>query len=140
MRESIVAGCDSIELNTDIDDESVRMVVEKGTFMTFGLTTNTRAGKSQNFPMGEMLKASFQRALKAGVKIAFAVNANGAHGKQEGPYHGEEAVEFRLMTQYGMPPASAPFCNLGGRRKHRLGRPSRGHRERQVCGHHWSFR
>ena len=54
--------------------------------------------------MGEMLKASFQRALKAGVKIAFAVNANGAHGKQEGPYHGEEAVEFRLMTQYGMPP------------------------------------
>jgi hypothetical protein len=35
------------------------MVVEKGTFMTFGLTTNTRAGKSQNFTMGEMLKAAF---------------------------------------------------------------------------------
>jgi imidazolonepropionase-like amidohydrolase len=107
VRQSIVAGCDSIELNTDIDDESVRMVVEKGTFMTFGLTTNTRAGKGQNFPMAEMLKASFQRALKAGVKIAFAVNANGAHGKQEGPYHGEEAVEFRLMTQYGMTPLQA---------------------------------
>src|SRR6202790_2982087 len=45
VRQSIVAGCDSIELNTDIDEESVRMVVEKGTFMTFGLTTNTRAGK-----------------------------------------------------------------------------------------------
>jgi imidazolonepropionase-like amidohydrolase len=107
VRQSIVAGCDSIELNTDIDEESVRMVVEKGTFMTFGLTTNTRSGRSQNFPMGEMLKASFQRALKAGVKIAFAVNANGAHGKQEGPYHGEEAVEFRLMTQYGMTPLQA---------------------------------
>src|ERR1700681_3784114 len=104
VRQSIVAGCDSIELNTDIDEESVRMVVEKGTFMTFGLTTNTRSGRSQNFPMGEMRKASFQRALKAGVKIAFAVNANGAHGKQDGPYHGEEAVEFAKMVQYGMTP------------------------------------
>ena len=41
VRQSIVAGCDSIELNTDIDAESVQMVVEKGTFMTFGLTTNS---------------------------------------------------------------------------------------------------
>src|SRR5258706_6369692 len=52
VRQSIVAGRHSIELNTDIDEESVRMVVEKGTFMTFGLTTNTRSGRSQNFPMG----------------------------------------------------------------------------------------
>lgn len=44
-----------------------------------------------------MSKASFQRALKAGVKIVFAVNATSARGKQAGPYHGEEAVEFKLM-------------------------------------------
>jgi imidazolonepropionase-like amidohydrolase len=107
VRQSIVAGCDSIELNTDIDDESVRMVVEKGTFMTFGLIRTQVSAAKQNFPMAAMSKASFQRALKAGVKIAFAVNATGAHGKQEGPYHGEEGAEFKLMVEYGMTPLQA---------------------------------
>jgi imidazolonepropionase-like amidohydrolase len=54
-----------------------------------------------------MSKASFQRALKAGVKIAFAVNATGAHGKQRGPYHGEEAAEFANMVEYGITPLQA---------------------------------
>jgi imidazolonepropionase-like amidohydrolase len=107
VRQSIVAGCDSIELNTDIDEESVRMVAEKGTFMTFGLTITKLQAQKQNFPMAEMSKASFQRALKAGVKIAYSVNATGAHGKQVGPYHGEEGVEFKLMVEYGMTPLQA---------------------------------
>ena len=75
VRQSIEAGCDSLELVTDIDAESIRMVAEKGTFMTFGLTITKIQAKSQNFPMAELSRASFQRALKAGVKIAFAVNA-----------------------------------------------------------------
>jgi imidazolonepropionase-like amidohydrolase len=107
VRQSIQAGCDSLELVTDIDEESVRMVAEKGVFMTFGLTITKIQAARQNFPMAEMSKASFQRALKAGVKIAFSVNATGAHGKQAGPYHGEEAVEFALMVEYGMTPLQA---------------------------------
>src|SRR5713101_44313 len=107
VRQSIQAGCDSLELVTDIDAESVRMVVEKGIFMTFGLTITKIQATHQNFPMAELSKASFQRALKAGVKIAFSVNATGAHGKQEGPYHGEEAVEFATMVEYGMTPLQA---------------------------------
>jgi imidazolonepropionase-like amidohydrolase len=107
VRQSIEAGCDSLELVTDIDAESIRMVAEKGIFMTFGLTITKIQAKSQNFPMAEMSKASFQRALKAGVKIAFSVNATGAHGKQPGPYHGEEAVEFANMVEYGMTPLQA---------------------------------
>jgi imidazolonepropionase-like amidohydrolase len=107
VRQSIQAGCDSLELVTDIDEESVRMVAEKGMFMTFGLTITKIQAARQNFPMAEMSKASFQRALKAGVKIAFSVNATGAHGKQAGPYHGEEAVEFALMVEYGMTPLQA---------------------------------
>ena len=106
VRQSIEAGCDSLELATDIDPESIRMAVAKGTFMTFGLTT-TKLNPSKSIPVAEMSKASFQRALKAGVKIAFAVNASGAHGKQRGPYHGEEAVEFKLMVEYGMSPLQA---------------------------------
>jgi imidazolonepropionase-like amidohydrolase len=107
VRQSIEAGCDSLELVTDIDSESVQRVVDKGIFMTFGLTITKIQAKSQNFPMAELSKASFQRALKAGVKIAFSVNATGAHGQQAGPYHGEEAVEFATMVQYGMTPLQA---------------------------------
>jgi imidazolonepropionase-like amidohydrolase len=107
VRQSILAGCDSLELNTDIDEESVRMVAEKGIFMTFGLTITKINAARTNVPMIELSKASFQRALKAGVKIAFSVNATGAHGKQPGPYHGEEAVEFANMVEYGMTPLQA---------------------------------
>jgi imidazolonepropionase-like amidohydrolase len=35
------------------------------------------------------------------------VNASGAHGKQPGPYHGENAVEFATMVEYGMTPLQA---------------------------------
>src|SRR5713226_7634796 len=107
VRQSIQAGCDSLELVTDIDAESVRMVVEKGIFMTFGLTITKIQATHQNFPMAEMSKASFQRALKAGAKIAFSVNATGARGKQEGPYHGEEGGEFASMVEYGVRPLQA---------------------------------
>src|SRR5207302_2078643 len=107
VRQSIEAVCTTLELVTDNDAESIRMVVEKGMFMTFGLTITKIQAKSQNFPMAELSKASFQRALKAGVKIAFSVNATGAHGRQAGPYHGEEAVEFATMVEYGMTPLQA---------------------------------
>jgi imidazolonepropionase-like amidohydrolase len=107
VRQSILAGCDSLELVMDIDEESVRMVAERGIFMDFGLTSNKLKGAKEKFPEVQMSKASFQKALRAGVKIAFAVNATGARGKQRGPYHGEEAVEFALMVEYGMTPLQA---------------------------------
>jgi imidazolonepropionase-like amidohydrolase len=106
IRQSIEAGCDSLELVTDIDPETTQLAVQRGTFMTFGLVTS-RNSRSRTIPVPELSKASFQRALKAGAKIVFAVNATGAHGKQEGPYHGEEGVEFALMVEYGMTPLHA---------------------------------
>jgi imidazolonepropionase-like amidohydrolase len=104
VRQSIEAGCDSLELGIDIDPDSIRMIVDRGIFMTFALAINKNPARQ---PVRELQKASFQRALKAGAKIAFAVNASGAHGKQAGPYHGEEAVEFATMVEYGMTPLQA---------------------------------
>jgi imidazolonepropionase-like amidohydrolase len=104
VRQSIEAGCDSLELGIDIDPESIRMIVDRGIFMTFALAINKNPARRS---VREIQKASFQRALKAGAKIAFAVNASGAHGKQAGPYHGEEAVEFATMVEYGMTPLQA---------------------------------
>jgi imidazolonepropionase-like amidohydrolase len=104
VRQSIEAGCNSLELGIDIDPEAIRMIVERGIFMTFALAINKNPSRRS---VREIQKASFQRALKAGAKIAFAVNASGAHGKQAGPYHGEEAVEFAAMVEYGMTPLQA---------------------------------
>jgi imidazolonepropionase-like amidohydrolase len=104
VRQSIEAGCDSLELGIDIDPEAIRMIVDRGIFQTFALAINKNASRAS---VRELQKASYQRALKAGVKIAFAVNASGAHGKQPGPYHGEEAVEFATMVEYGMTPLQA---------------------------------
>jgi imidazolonepropionase-like amidohydrolase len=104
VSQSIEAGCDSLELGIDIDPESIRKIVDKGIFMNFALTINKNASRQK---VREIQKASFQRALKAGAKIVFAVNATGAHGKQAGPYHGEEAVEFATMVEYGMTPLQA---------------------------------
>jgi imidazolonepropionase-like amidohydrolase len=104
VSQSIEAGCDSLELGIDIDSESIRKIVDKGIFMNFALTINKNASRRT---VREIQKASFQRAVKAGAKIVFAVNATGAHGKQAGPYHGEEAVEFATMVEYGMTPLQA---------------------------------
>jgi imidazolonepropionase-like amidohydrolase len=104
VSQSIEAGCDSLELGIDIDAESIRKIVDKGIFMNFALTINKNASRRT---VRELQKASFQRALKAGAKIVFAVNATGAHGKQQGPYHGEETVEFATMVEYGMTPLQA---------------------------------
>jgi imidazolonepropionase-like amidohydrolase len=104
VRQSIEAGCDSLELGIDIDPDSIRTIVDRGLFMTFALTINKNASRQS---VREIQKASFQRALKAGAKIVFAVNATGAHGRQAGPYHGEEAVEFATMVEYGMTPLQA---------------------------------
>jgi imidazolonepropionase-like amidohydrolase len=103
--QSIDVGCDSLELGIDIDPDSIRKIVDKGIFETFALAINKM--QASRASVREIQKASFQRALKAGVKIAFAVNAGGARGKQPGPYHGEEAVEFATMVEYGMTPLQA---------------------------------
>jgi imidazolonepropionase-like amidohydrolase len=104
VTQSIEAGCDSLELGIDIDAESIRKIVDKGIFMNFALTINKNPSRRT---VREIQKASFQRALKAGAKIVFAVNATGARGKQAGPYHGEEAMEFATMVEYGMTPLQA---------------------------------
>jgi imidazolonepropionase-like amidohydrolase len=106
IRQSVEAGCDSLELVTDLDQGSAELAALKGTFMTFGLVTSSN-NRSRTIPVPELSKASFQRALKAGAKIALGVNATGAHGNQPGPYHGEEAVEFAKMVAYGMTPLQA---------------------------------
>ena len=64
VRQSIESGCDSLELGIDIDAEAIRTIVGKGIFMTFALAINKNPARES---VREIQKASFQRALKAGL-------------------------------------------------------------------------
>ena len=109
MRESIEAGCDSIELEViDLDAESISKMAKKGTFLTMEFARGKAKEPSKlqithgKYSQSAMQKASFQRALKAGVKIAFGPNTGSS-----GAAHGEQAKELEYMVEYGMTPVQA---------------------------------
>jgi imidazolonepropionase-like amidohydrolase len=108
LRDSIEAGCDSIELGIDLDPESVSKMVQKGTFLTIEFSRG-RALEASNleathgkYSILALQKASFQRALKAGVKIGFGPNYGGP-----GRVAGAQARDLKYMVEYGMTPAQA---------------------------------
>jgi len=106
--ESVEAGCDSIELAVDVDAKTATRMAEKGTFLLMDLS-NKKAWEPIDLKVSqgklsqaEIQKASFQRALKAGVKFAFGANA--ASSAED---HGAQAKDFEYMVQYGMTPSQA---------------------------------
>ncbi|PYU24579.1 MAG: Xaa-Pro dipeptidase [Acidobacteria bacterium] len=108
LRDSIELGCDSIELPVDLDPESISKMAEKGTFLVTDIS-NKRSWEQfelkatqGKLDQAAMQKVSFQRALKAGVKIAFGANASS--GAED---HGSQAKDFEYMVEYGMKPAQA---------------------------------
>ena len=107
-KRAIRAGIDSIEHGTFLDDEALRMMRERGTYLVPTLATRTGLLESK-FPPLIQHKADLalksqdsmvRRALQMGVKIALGTDA--------AVYpHGNNAVEFMLMSNDGMPPAQA---------------------------------
>jgi imidazolonepropionase-like amidohydrolase len=107
-KRAIRAGIDSIEHGTFLDDEALRLMREKGTYLV--PTLSVRSGIAEaKFPPLVRQKADMamkaqdsmvRRALDMGVKIALGTDA--------AVYpHGDNALEFVLMNADGMPPAQA---------------------------------
>jgi imidazolonepropionase-like amidohydrolase len=107
-KRAIRAGIDSIEHGTFLDDEALRMMNEKGTYLV--PTLSVRSGIAEaKFPPLVREKADMamkaqdalvRRALDMGVKIALGTDA--------AVYpHGDNALEFVLMAADGMPPAQS---------------------------------
>lgn len=107
-KRAIRAGIDSIEHGTFLDDEGLRMMHERGTYLV--PTLSVRAGIAESkFPPLVQQKADaamkaqdnmVRRALAAGVKIALGTDA--------AVYpHGDNALEFQLLVNDGMTPAQA---------------------------------
>ncbi len=107
-KRAISAGIDSIEHGTYLDDEALQMMHDHGTVLVPTLSTRKGLAMSK-FPPLVLAKADMavkfqdsmvKRALKAGVTIALGTDA--------AVYpHGDNALEFTLMTADGMSNAQA---------------------------------
>jgi imidazolonepropionase-like amidohydrolase len=109
---AIRAGIDSIEHGSFLDDEAVRMMKEKGTYLVPTLMAGEYAGgrkATRKYPPEIASKAlqaldgrssAFKRAVGAGVKIAFGTDSGVSP-------HGKNAEEFALLVEHGLSPAAA---------------------------------
>jgi imidazolonepropionase-like amidohydrolase len=109
---AIRADADSIEHGSFLDDEGLRMMVARGTYLVPTLLAGeyvTGRAAERHFPPEIEAKAKaaiavrskmFKRALALGVKIAFGTDSAVSP-------HGLNAQEFKLMVDHGMAPAAA---------------------------------
>jgi len=103
-KNAVLAGVYSIEHGMLLDDETLKLMVERGTYWcptlcvyipesTVGMTEMQRRIVQRH-------EETFQKAMKMGIKIAF--------GTDVGAYpHGTSAREFVKMVEYGMKPIDA---------------------------------
>ena len=112
IKNAILAGIDSIEHASLIDDEGIRLAKEHGTYLVmdiynddyilneapkYGLLTENL---DKERTVGRLQREDFRKAVQAGVKMAFGTDA--------GVYpHGDNARQFFYMAKYGMTPAQA---------------------------------
>lgn len=109
MKRAARAGVHSIEHGTFMDDETMQIMKEKGTYLvptiTAGKAVADSALKPGYYPelvvpkalaTGPKIQGTFARAYKAGVKIAFGTDAGVFR-------HGENWREFVYMHEAGMP-------------------------------------
>ena len=108
VHNSVEAGVDSIEHGQYIADADLKTMVAKGIYYVPTLfvgeyVAEGRAAKGAKvwIDMVKIHQETFNRALKAGVKIAFGTDAGGFDWKIN------PAREFPLMVKAGMTPAQA---------------------------------
>jgi imidazolonepropionase-like amidohydrolase len=107
------AGVASIDHATQLSDETIRLMKEKGIFAvpTFAIMeyfAKHKESQDQAAVEAEMLDykvTEFKKQLAAGVPFAV--------GSDVGPFpHGTQARELELMVQYGMKPAAVLQADL----------------------------
>ncbi|MCI0534674.1 MAG: amidohydrolase family protein [Verrucomicrobiales bacterium] len=112
IKRAIRAGVASIEHGSLLDDEGARLMKEQGTFLVsdvynddYILTEYARRGYPAKIiekekKIGRLQRENFQRAVTAGVKIAYGTDA--------GVYpHGWNGKQFAHMVRWGLTPMQA---------------------------------
>ncbi|HJX85506.1 MAG TPA: amidohydrolase family protein, partial [Candidatus Angelobacter sp.] len=112
IKNAILAGIDSIEHASLIDDEGIRLAKERGTYLVMDIYNDDyilnnapafglpQENVEKEKMVGRQQRENFEKAFKAGVKMAFGTDA--------GVYpHGDNAKQFFYMVKFGMTPAQA---------------------------------
>ena len=114
-REIVEAGGDSVEHGTHIDEATAKMMAEKGVVLVptlawrdYVFRASKRHGLSKerldaNEAIRESHRASFQRCIAAGVKIAAGTDAGGGDPMR----HGNIVRELEVMVETGLQPMQA---------------------------------
>jgi imidazolonepropionase-like amidohydrolase len=112
IKRATIAGVASIEHGSFLDDEAIRLMKERGTYLVadiynddYILAEFAKLGYPEKIiekerKVGRTQRESFQRAVKAGVKIAYGTDA--------GVYpHGGNGKQFVHMVRWGQTPMEA---------------------------------
>ena len=112
IKAAILAGVDSVEHSSLIDDEGIRLAKERGTYRVMDTYADSyileQGAKMGMLPesiekerqIADLERENLAKAYKAGVKMAFGTDA--------GVYpHGDNAKQFALYVRYGMTPIDA---------------------------------
>ncbi len=109
MKRAVLAGVSSIEHGTYMSEEVMELMKQHGTYLVPTIIAGKSSADSAKIPgyypeivrakaavVGTYIQATFAKAYKAGVKIAFGTDA--------GVYaHGKNWLEFVYMSEAGMP-------------------------------------
>jgi len=108
LNRALDGGCDSIEHGLDLDDTTIAQMLKQGTWYCPTLSAYYHDWAPADTPMGQRDRKrvsvhipSFQKAMKAGVKIVFGTDMGGI------PWTEPMAQEFLRMVEFGMTPMDA---------------------------------
>ena len=112
IKRAILAGVDSIEHASFLDEEAIRMGIERGTVFVLDIYNTEytlERGAANGVPeenlekeraVGTRQRQSFTMAVNMGAKVAFGTDA--------GVYpHGDNGKQFARAVRFGMTPAQA---------------------------------
>ncbi len=112
IKRAVLAGVASIEHGSLVDDEGIRMMKERGTFLVADVYNDdwilaefAKMGYPEQIiekerSIGRLQRENFAKAVKAGVRMAYGTDA--------GVYpHGLNARQFKYMVAGGLTPMQA---------------------------------
>ena len=112
IKTAIRAGVDSIEHSSFIDDETIQLAIEKGTYLSMDIYVSDyilgegakkgilEESLEKERTVGKIQRMSFKQAVEAGAKITFGTDA--------GIFpHGDNKKQFKYMVEWGMTPLQA---------------------------------
>jgi imidazolonepropionase-like amidohydrolase len=113
IKNAVRAGVVSIEHGTFLDEEGIRLMKERGTYLVADIYNDdfisSEEAHKQGMPKeflekerdaGRIQRENFRRAVRAGVRIAYGTDA--------GVYpHGDNAKQFAYQVKFGQSPMEA---------------------------------